>query len=92
MITCYKCGQIIRDIRELTEVRSLGLALMGRCPGCGTRINCQALWKKTQFIDKTRHTITPDDAKNSLETVLERQIEGAAEICRLQAQFLAEHK
>jgi hypothetical protein len=88
LITCYKCGQIIREIGELSEVHSLGLALMGKCPGCGTRINCQELWKKTKYIDKTRpratrknqekqtkkgYVITPKDSKNSLETVLESQ-------------------
>ena len=88
MITCYKCGQIIREIGELSEVHSLGLALMGKCPGCGTRINCQELWKKTKVIDltgkgtkqrtpgnrsKKTYTRTPKDSKNSLETVLESQ-------------------
>jgi len=86
MIKCFKCGREIREIGELSEVRSLGLALLGTCPGCGARINCQQLWKKRKEIDltdtedkqrapgnraKKGNTKTPSRPQNSLESVLE---------------------
>jgi predicted ATP-dependent serine protease len=85
MITCPKCGQIIREIGELSEVRSLGLALRGKCPSCEAWVFCDELWKKTKTIDKTRvrattknqekrpkkgHTKTSKARENRLETVL----------------------
>lgn len=85
MINCQGCGQLIRDISELSEVGSLGLALRGRCPHCGGWVFCQDLWKKTKTIDKTharrirksrkkqpkkRDIQTPEARENRLETVL----------------------
>lgn len=92
-ITCDSCGQIIREIGELKEVRSLGLALRGRCPNCGGWVWCEQLWKKTKFIDlthptatrkaqerqpKPRHASTPILPENRLEAVLESHNQGVA--------------
>jgi predicted ATP-dependent serine protease len=82
MITCQRCGKAITDIKQLTEVGSLGLALRGKCPSCGGWVFCEELWKKTKFIDRTHtertrtqskarnkrgHTKTPKARKNALE-------------------------
>jgi len=85
LITCKGCGQLVKDISELSEVGSLGLAFRGRCPHCRGWVYCQDLWKKTKTIDKTRtrrirknpkkqpksrDIRTPEARENCLETVL----------------------
>jgi len=86
MITCPTCGKQITNIKQLSEVESLGLAMRGRCPKCEGWIYCNSLWKKTRFIDRThptasskshgkrlkaRHINTPKARINALERVLE---------------------
>lgn len=78
MKICSKCGENIKDITQLKEVGSLGIALRGKCPNCSAWIWAGDLWKKTKEIDrtnppkkaavknsaKTADSFTPKPAKN----------------------------
>jgi len=63
MSKCPKCGSFLTDIKQLSEVSSLGLALRGKCPKCGAWVWCEDLWKKTKFIDKTHPRATRERSK-----------------------------
>lgn len=45
MVSCPNCGKVFRHISNLSDVRQLGLALKGACPGCGARVGVNKLWR-----------------------------------------------
>ena len=50
MVSCPNCGKLFRHVLELSDVRQVGLALKGTCPGCGARIGVNKLWRKTAQV------------------------------------------
>lgn len=91
MINCPSCGKVLTDIKELSEVSSLGLAMRGKCPNCRDWVWVDQLWQRTKYIDKTHPTAnrerskprkkrgysrTPNEAKTALEMPLASAIIG----------------
>lgn len=50
-VVCPGCGRSYRDLNELANVRSLGLALMGTCLKCGARFGVSELFRVTRRLD-----------------------------------------
>ena len=50
IIKCPNCGKEFRNLNELSNIRGLGLALIGECPKCGIKIGCNSLWKVTRRL------------------------------------------
>jgi hypothetical protein len=48
-IKCPSCQRVIRSLAELTEVRTIGLVLKGKCT-CGAWVPCAELWHRQPTI------------------------------------------
>lgn len=46
-MNCPSCGRAYRQVLELKDVQSVGLALKGACRNCGTRFGINGLWRKS---------------------------------------------
>lgn len=49
--TCFNCGKTFTDIKQLHDIRAVGLAYFGTCPDCGHYVGCQSIWPLQRVID-----------------------------------------
>ena len=47
-VVCPTCGTTFRDLAELVNVHSVGLAMYGNCPKDGACVPCEGLWRKVK--------------------------------------------
>jgi hypothetical protein len=67
MIIC-ECGQRIKNIQELRNVKSTGFALYGECPKCNKVHPANTLWKLMEYGSyKVGHTYKPDPIRLTRE-------------------------
>jgi hypothetical protein len=58
MITCV-CGQKIYNIKQIKNVKNIGLAIYGECPKCGYKMPCSTLWRHSRTVTcDGRHTLS----------------------------------
>jgi len=70
---CPGCQRQYTHPLELTEIRAVGLALTGQCPGCGTRFGLNATWNCRARFDYQPNTETenpPDPPKPAQPSLL----------------------
>jgi hypothetical protein len=41
------------NILQFKEIKSIGLALFGKCPKCDEKISIAELWKRTEWVNKS---------------------------------------